>query len=777
MADVSVSLWLPVGRANFYSVTANGWMKDPPAAGQSSYSSKKINNGDDYLPVLQCSVLRRLLEVLPLSFGYDVRGECEMADEDEERSRPVALIMTLSDVAASLQSVPGEYQGSHRRRQLANTELQHHGVRAVRMRADEHGNYTFTGSVLPGYEDAAARKALVRHACEVFGGDFAVKRFEAQSRRGWREGAAAVRRYNGLTDVPTGSLSGDVKGPPAGALTFFQLNTLVEGICNETLWPAVFFERYDFMRKWLKQTETVVSILHTIADIIDILHVDRDAQEVDGQIAALRHFLAVTSRESLQRVKWSVESVRRSLLDEMMSVLHRQSRLIQLDLGAVHRERAPELAVEASESQLRGYVMLAAAKMPLIANVYEVAKLTVDHITTATKPDNLPQLWPEDKRRSVGGQAAELNTQLNHWKVLLDGLNNSVHSLESAVQQAWMERVLYEEQQSRSEQEAMAEIERSRLGRPSAAAGGRSIWDGLSFLIAVFSVLFVVFTTPLPAPSQTPTGSRWDQLVHLWPIPAVAVLFYFIIPGGRFLWRWAKERTGRGSNFSYEFAFLLDEPTDPFLVTDYVRAARHERVKECAALIKDRADASHDQRLVLIRDRRRAVLREEQARVAEEARRAGTLFVPAPEAESDGPDQDSPEDSLMTDPATPYQPERPLKKRKPLKGLTLVRLGGGRIERISGDNSSLKLHSVVTFRVAPFKYARFEVVKEILANRVSDQPRYFLHQVRMFGDSSRPVEHDDIVELIDVIFGVVVRPMASDDRVDDPLTLLRVIYN
>jgi hypothetical protein len=698
MVDVSISLWLPVGRANFYSVTANGWLRNDSGG---TWSSKKIRNPDDpdYIPTLQCSVLRRLLEVLPLSFGYEPTGRCALATEDDERSRPVSVTMTMPDIGASLdESLPPTWL---KRREAANLDLHLAGARGLRMRADEQGNYTFTATFAEAVDRDVARQALIKHAGEVFGGAFEVKRFEAQPRKGLREGASAVRRYNGLTDAPTGSVRDDTVAPPAGALTFFQLNTLVEGICNETLWPAVFFERYGFMTEWQGRKETAVTLLHTIGQIVNVLHVEANAETLAGQITTLRHFLAVTSRESLQRIKWSVESVRRSLLDEMMSVLHRQSRLIQLDLGAIQRERSPELAVDASESQLRGYVMLAAAKMPLIANVYEVANLTVDHITFLAGPEGLDS------------DAHELRVQLKQWKTLLDGLANNVRSLENAVEQAWMERLLYEEQQSRSEQEAMAEIERSRFGRPSARSVGKSAIDAFNLMIAVLATLFVVVTTDFP--NTNSDIDWWRQIGKLWPIAVVAVVFYLVIPGGGFLFRWLRDRRGVNTNYSYEFAFLLDEPTDPEVIHRYITDRKRQRIRQTAAQLA-----------------------------------AALNGVP--------------------------RADRPAARRRPLKGLSLIRLGSGRIERITADSSSLKLHSVVTFRVAPFKYARFEVVKEILANRVSDQPRYYLHQVRMFGDSPRAIAHEDVVELVDIIHSVVALPLASDKRVEDPLSLLREIY-
>lgn len=221
--------------------------------------------------------------------------------------------------------------------------------------------------------------ALLAHVLEVFGGDYSLNRGgdDAQSTTGDSAGGDALRRYNGLD--PT------TPEPPRGILTFFQLNVLVEGLFNESLSPAAFFEQYDWLRKYREQTRHdqpgTLTMIEQMGEVIGLLIVkDIDARDPEGQVVALRRFLDVTSREVLQRLKWSIESVRRSLLDESVTMLHRQTKLRQLDLGALSGERTPELASGASESQLRGYVMLISAKLPLVRNVKEFATLAADHL-------------------------------------------------------------------------------------------------------------------------------------------------------------------------------------------------------------------------------------------------------------------------------------------------------------------------------------------------------------------------------------------------------------
>jgi hypothetical protein len=86
-----------------------------------------------------------------------------------------------------------------------------------------------------------------------------------------------------------------------------------------------------------------------------------------------------------------------------------------------------------------------------------------------------------------------------------------------------------------------------------------------------------------------------------------------------------------------------------------------------------------------------------------------------------------------------------------LKALTLNNRGGGRIERVSDDRALVKIHSIATFRVGLGRYARFEVVNEILAHRVSGQPSYAIVQCRLFGDSPKPLKPESVYELVAVI--------------------------
>ncbi len=658
---VSVSVWLPVGRANFYSSTANNWLMRPGGDAETVSASSKMLEDPTYRPRLQVSVLRRVLEVLPVSFGYDRTGTCALNhDDDDDLQRPVAVSMTLHPKPdlAGWPECPEK---------TANLPLVAAGVHEVTFRVDEHGSYTFTARARFD-ADTDVRAALAAHVLEVFGGDYSLDRRSDHAARsgpaGENEGGAAVRRYQGLD---TGSAAAEEK--PRGILTFFQLNTLVEGLFNESLSPAVFFEQNDFLRDFVGAAlPGSLTLVERMSQVIDLLLVrDVNAESPAGLVITLRRFLDVTAREVLQKLKWSVESVRRSLLDESVGMLHRQSKLVQLDLSALLKERTPELAIGASESQLRGYVMLSAAKLPVVANVHEIAMLAKDHLhNEATKGHghgHVPvQAAAGGAARTLQEDVRRLDVELRHWKTLLEALRGNVRGLENAIEHAWRENLLYEQQQVRSEQEAMAEIERSRAGRPAERAN-MTAYNVLMLLFTVAAVLVAIREGNIFDPGSVSTD--WQTWIRaLSPIAAVTVFFALIVP----VWtRWrqrAKDRRGDSEIYPYEFAFRLQEAADPGKVYAYL-------------------------------------------------------------AES-GP--------------------RPVQSDA-LRSLTLTSRGGGRIERVSPDRALVKIHSIATFKVGKRSYARFEIVKEILAHRVSGKPTYVIIQCRMFGDSPRALQPAEVIGL------------------------------
>ena len=96
---------------------------------------------------------------------------------------------------------------------------------------------------------------------------------------------------------------------------------------------------------------------------------------------------------------------------------------------------------------------------------------------------------------------------------------------------------------------------------------------------------------------------------------------------------------------------------------------------------------------------------------------------------------------------------------------------------MSSDTTLVKFHSVVTFRVSGLRYARFEVVNEVLARKVSDAPRYLLRQTRVFGESPTPLRPDQVLELVRGILQYVGVPLAADGNLSDLVSLVEPFYS
>jgi hypothetical protein len=557
---VSRSLWLPVGAANFYSI-----MTDPPLVQFSRddgglMRSCRADRADQpgYIPHLRESVLRRLVEVLPLSFGYDPVGVCWFDAGQERGPRPSSVAMRLRPHTATV-GLPAAVP--------VNQGLIDAGVDQVTLRVDEHGFYTFTASASATGSDVegVVGNALIEHMVQLFGGGFTVNRLRPSPERRQGEGAEAVRLYNGLRrEAPDPGQPERPEGPPLGALSFYQLNVMMESLCNQSLLPSVFFEHYQRAEQWLASHRRRTSVVTNLDDYIREVTVDADATAIDGQILTLSRFLLV-SRGSLQWMRRSVESVRRSLLDQMMAVSHRQARLIQLDLGGVEYERTPEMTGEASESQMRGYVMLMATKLPLIAVIADAVRASGDALAR-----RLAGAVPD----TADPRGDRLTGQIDTWIDLLDGLRTNVASLETAVEHDWQERLLYEQEQARSEQEAMAEIERSRRGRPETRRAGDAAYNAIMLVLTAVAVFIAIQTA-----NTATTTERWQQVLNLWPLLVLGVAVLAAWPVTISLRRLIEQRKPDSELYSFEFAFRLDARVDAGLLHTYLNTIKPVMVR------------------------------------------------------------------------------------------------------------------------------------------------------------------------------------------------------
>lgn len=558
MGSITQSLWLPAGRANFFSTSADRALV---AFADSKCRSTNIDDRE-YIPHLNTTVMRRLLEVLPRSFGYEPTGTCDMSDglDGATRGRSVTMRLTPSKPSAPPIEAAAE----------ANANLVKAGVTAVEISVDENGVYAFAAHF---DVDSGVSEALRGHIVAVFGGKFTVDRLKEFPPKGVNEGAAAVARYNGLQlfRVKGETLS---RGPedratePLGILTFFQLNILVEGLCNQTLLPSVFFERYEAVIKWLHDSEQIASVLTTLDEVIIGLIGEGDGEPQHLQGKAISRFLIVSSG-SLQRLKRSVGSVRRQLLEAMMTVLHRQTRLIQLDLGAVDYEASPELTgPDATESQMRGYVMLIAVKMRLIASISDAAGQAVARLELMVQDRVDAGDWDRELIRRV-------KADRDHWCALLESLNSDIVGLEGAVLHDWQERLLYELEQQRSEQEAIAEIERGRHGRAEGRRPIDPIYAGIGLFLASAGVAVAVLTLT----DQPPDTSWRERLPNLWPIAVISLLILLAAPAINLGRKLFTRQKARNDTYGFEFAFRIHEDTNPHHVAAYFQQPKRQKAE------------------------------------------------------------------------------------------------------------------------------------------------------------------------------------------------------
>jgi hypothetical protein len=538
MTSAQVAFWLPVGRANFFSVSADQIL---------------LLRGNGHVcvattpdtPRLQATVMRRALEVAPY-FGYDALASYEVARSDDEGERPVAVTLTLRPRAGASKENPT----THR----ANEKLEQAKAVDVRLRVDEDGFYRWTAESPDDVNPEHLMAALQSHVHEVIGGDFSLRRFD---RHRLNSGFDALQHYKGTAE--------NGGKDPLGILSFFQLNILIEGLINETLFPAVFFEHYGFLEDHL---EDHPGDFQSIGSLVNLLAVTRHDPAAISRLTLLEHFLAVTAREVLQRLKWSLESIRRSLLDEMMGVLHRQSRLTQLHLGNV--ERTPEQSVGANESQLRGYVMLVGAKLPLILNLRRFCTAAATSVQSGTEsPGALDAIealdafgsGEDDQARRVAQR--ELQTQLDQWAALLAAIEDNLKGLEKAIEHAWMERLLYEQEQMRAEEEAVAEMERSRKARPPLVSTGIFI-DSAALVVTAATIAWTVNNSTRAPGDRSGWGSVWLPAA----IGATILICVMVAVG---IFRWRQRRGGDSGAYDYEIALRLDEMVNPSQVRDYLR--------------------------------------------------------------------------------------------------------------------------------------------------------------------------------------------------------------
>ncbi len=231
------------------------------------------------------------------------------------------------------------------------------------------------------------------------------------------------------------------------------------------------------------------------------------------QAHLLYQFIRVTGSETLQTLKWRIERCRRSLLYRMMGITHRQEPLVQVE-SPDEGDRIPGV----QEAQLRGYVMLFAAKYPLLSNVRWYLSACVD---------------------SLHEQATRhLKEYYSNWNALLKNIQEDIQGLERAMEQTNEEELLIEEERIRSQQETFAEIQRLRERIDSTPSPERSTivsfisnaFSLTSVLLALLSVVYYIF--------QSASASRGLLISPILVLLLALVILVPLLLGAYIFQRW-----------------------------------------------------------------------------------------------------------------------------------------------------------------------------------------------------------------------------------------------
>jgi hypothetical protein len=284
-------------------------------------------------------------------------------------------------------------------------------------------------------------------------------------------------------------------------------------------------------------------------------------------------------------------------------------------------------------------------------------------------------------RGAVATQLEELVVMREHWRGLLGSVKSNIEHLDSAVEHEWRERMLYEQEQARDEQEALSEIERSRRGRGEFRRVGDGAYNAVMMILTVLAVLYAVRSIEASEPT---TNQEWLRLLaNLWPVAVTVAVLYLLLPIVASFRRWWHERTGSSESYSYEFAIRIGETAKAKDINNYINGT------------------------------------------------GPTSFT------VDG-----------------------------FPKIHIIRRANGRIESTSPTNFVFKVHTILVYRAVRSRYARFEVVHEILARTGADGEHYVLLESRVFGDTPRPIEGPRLVALARAILKHTAEPVAGKFRTD-----------
>jgi hypothetical protein len=201
-------------------------------------------------------------------------------------------------------------------------------------------------------------------------------------------------------------------------------------------------------------------------------------------------------------LKWNIESCRRSLLAGMLSYVHKQDKFKQL------KSENQSLMENANQTQLKGYTMLISAKLPLILNINRYINITYNSYKETIKP--------------------EIEVLFNDWTALIEAIKENISKLEESIEQSSMDSLLLEQQEMRSEQETITEIERVRQKKGNEDSGSNAIGltnnhIAMMALIAAFFLFakFVEYEDENDINSKLDNGKEIHVLVSRFFAPII----------------------------------------------------------------------------------------------------------------------------------------------------------------------------------------------------------------------------------------------------------------
>ena len=129
----------------------------------------------------------------------------------------------------------------------------------------------------------------------------------------------------------------------------------------------------------------------------------------------------------------------------------------------------------------------------------------------------------------------------------------------------------YEQEQTRAEREAVAEIERVRNSAPTTPPTAGGIYTAFVFALTAATAVFAAAAIPHD------DTQFFQKIAPLWPYGFLVALAFTLPPLLGYAVKYVKSMRNLGGRYGYECAFRLDMVIDVGKVNAHLRAAGHQR--------------------------------------------------------------------------------------------------------------------------------------------------------------------------------------------------------